>query len=196
MNLPWKGKSPGHMLVSGIVQIVLFGVLAWLCLQVLDGRYIEDDALLQEYEDGVRTAATIGLVITGLSVLVGAVRAVVGAIDLTPRRTVEGLVVRTERRRTGDFLPGPVQQLVYHRRNDASSHSRAHRRKHWLEVVVDTADGRSTLTVRPKIHRQAQTGQMVRMKVSPILGYVSSMELLGAVPPPDPAAHLTGSRDA
>lgn len=180
VRIPWKGTSPFRMIFRGVIQVGIFGFIGWYALQVRSGA-VEIDAGLDEYRNGIENAATAFLAIAAIAVAIGAIQLVVGILDATPRRTVEGVVASAGRRRSGDFLPRAAQQLWYRSRN-RSGQLREHRRRMWFELVIDTDGGRRHLTVRSKLTRQADPGAFVRAKVSPILGYVSSLEVVSTAP--------------
>lgn len=180
VRIPWRGTSPFRMIFRGASQVVIFGIIGFYALQVRTGELALDDGL-DEYRSGIEGAATAFLVIAGIAVVVGAIQLVVGILDASPRRTVEGVVASAGRRRSGDFLPQAAQHLWYRSRN-RSGQLREHRRRSWHELVIDTDGGRRHLTVRPKLTRQADPGAYIRAKVSPILGYVSSVEVVSTAP--------------
>jgi hypothetical protein len=184
-RMPWRGMHPGKLLVRGIVQVGFMGFVGVIALQVRTGA-IELDEGMAEYQSGIETAATVALIIAGISIVVGAVQVVVGVLDLTPRRSIEGVVVRAGSRRTGDSLPYGLQMLLF-RRRDSHGNRREHQRRYWNEIVLDTDSGRRVFTVRPRLVNQVRAGAFVRLKASPILGYVAKLEGVSTAPEGTPA---------
>jgi hypothetical protein len=199
---PAWGLHPFRALLSGLIQTAVFGGVAVAALLVWTGNAKAFSDL--ELEAGVviwvERAALVAMLVLGPLALYAAIEALLGLVDLFPRRTVEGLVLRARARRQGDWLPAPVQRVWYsgsgqHRHNRHSGASRwagvstnHHRRVvHWLAVD----DGHGSVVrahrVRPGVYGRAPQGARVRLRVSPLLGYVTQVELLAPPPRPDPA---------
>lgn len=137
-----------------------------------------------ELEPGTRDWVTLGgLVVAGLLlpvVLWAGSRAVLGLVDLIPRRTIEGVVVRKRLVRTGDWLPRPLQWLIWSGQDQQSGLPKEANRRRTRYVAVDDGHGRRVVAyaVRPTIFGSVSQGDTVWVRVSPRLGYVADVEVL------------------
>lgn len=168
---PWWGTSPYRLLGRGLVQGVILGVLGYGALGVLTGRY-EVPAELPVAAGTIRLVAILAVVLAALGLVYSLVRVVVGALDLVPRHTVEGVVLSVVERELGDTLPWPVRMLLRarERRQDHTTHRRTH-----LQLTLDTARGPKTWTIRGRFGQLAP-GRHVRVTATPLLGYVTRVE--------------------
>lgn len=168
---PWWGTSPFRLIARGLVQGVILGLLGHGALGVISGAD-EVPSDLPVEPGTIRLAAILAVVLAGLGLLYSLVRVVVGVLDLVPRHTVEGVVLDVVERELGDTLPWPVRMLLRarERRRDQTTHRRTH-----LQLVLDTADGPRTWTIRGRFGGVAQ-GQPVRVTATPLLGYVTRVE--------------------
>jgi hypothetical protein len=132
--------------------------------------------------------ATIVAVVAGSAAAYALVKLVIGLADLFPRRTIEGEVVRNRTYRTGHRLPKVLQWAMWSGRDQQGLNRERNRRtRHHLAVDDGSDDRVLAYEVREAIRREAPQGARVRMRVSPLLGYVSELTLLA--PPPRSAAH-------
>lgn len=178
---PWSGTSPGKLLSVGVVRLVLCGLLVWL-----SNRLATDEELAQLGDQLGQTGArppielfAIGLLIIGVIVgVLGLVRVVAGIIDLVSSREVSGVVVSLGDRQAFDVLPGRLVRWVLLRHRDHYDDDRdMHRYR--TELVVDTASGRRQWTIRKyRAVRDVRPGMSIRMRVTPIAGYVSKVQIL------------------
>lgn len=168
---PWWGSSPYRLLGRGLVQGVIGGVLGYGALGILTGRY-EVPTDLPVAPGTIRLVAIGALVLAGLGLLYSLVRVVVGALDLVPRLTVEGVVLGVVERELGDTLPWPVQVLL-RARERRRNHTQVRRTRR--QLTLDTAQGRQSWTVRHRFAHLAE-GQRVRLTATPLLGYVTRVE--------------------
>lgn len=177
---PWWGQAPSKLITRGVVQGALFGLLGYGCIQVLAGNVDLSDPALADHERWIDVVATVGLVLAGLAIVYSAIRIIVGAIDLTSRKTVEGVLVSARHRHLGDTLPGPVQWGLEMRRRQqarsASGYEYDQSRRTRLEIVVDTPHGPKSWNVRHKHFHESLVGQPIRLTASPLLGYVREVE--------------------
>lgn len=183
---PGWGQHPGRVAFEGLLRAVVFGVIAWFAVGVARA----DDELTSldpDQREWVSLGAVIVAILAAVAAAYGLVRLVIGVADLFPRRTVEGDVVRRRRFRSGHRLPRPLQWMVWSGRNDHGMRRDQNRRvRYHLAVDDGTDDSVLAYTVRSAIHSRAPQGAKVRMRVSPLLGYVSDLEMLA--PPPRSAA--------
>lgn len=179
---PWWGTSPVTLLLRGAVQGAVFALVAYGCLQVRAGELDLTGTGMEDKSDLIDRLALVGAALAGVGVLYGLLRVVIGVFDLFTRRSVEGTLVRAEERRTGDFLPPLVQQLWY-RGQDSSGQSRAIRRRRRYVVVVSTPDGLKSWNVSHRLFQRARAGEAVKMRISPLLGHVSSLDATGPTQP-------------
>ncbi|MEO6989872.1 MAG: hypothetical protein ABI239_14640 [Aquihabitans sp.] len=177
---PWWGQAPGTLIVRGVIQGAIFGLLSYGCIQVLAGNVDLTDPQVAEYERWIDLAATIGLVLAGLGIVYSAIRIVVGGLDVAGRKTVEGVLLSARQRHLGDVLPGPVKWgLEMRRRQQArrqGHYNDGHYRRTRLQIVVQTPDGPKSWNVRQKHFHEALIGQPIRLTATPLLGYVRNLE--------------------
>ena len=166
---PWPGRAPGGLLLRGVIQVGLAGVLIWYGLGLLrDGDISGMGDQLQALR-GLLVMMVIVVAFLGIS---GAAKLIVGAIDLVPRKQVAGRVVSVHDRKFGDILPEFVQHWLF-----AKRHSGLDRRQWRHEVVLNTPDGLRQWTVRSSRVRDGLVlDEHVVLSVSPIVGYVAKVE--------------------
>lgn len=112
------------------------------------------------------TIMIVGLVVVGI---IGALSAVIGFLDLVPRRTVSGTVVSLKDRKLLDVLPPLAQQLLFERNPNEIDKRRVR-----TEVVLSTHRGHQQWTVRKTaVLRELTIGASVALTVTPISGYVA-----------------------
>lgn len=168
---PWSGRAPLGLLVRGLLQVAVSAAVVWFAVAM--ARADEITTTAGELK-ALRNLAIVIVVAAVISGFVGAVKAVVGVIDLVPRTTVTGRVVSVRRRRLGDVLPGPAQRAIFDRRDIGTD-----RRRSRYEVVVNTPEGLRQWTVRSaRLRRGLHVDEHVRLTVSPIVGYVAQVESL------------------
>lgn len=170
---PWAGHSPWSLIVRGVIQ-------AGICVvfMVLGYRALQDESVL-----GAGTEAELGLLRNwmGLAFIAliaiaayGATQLIVGALDLVPRKKVTGTIISLRERQFLDFLPHFVLAMIFNRRNNSMGVEQRRRR---TEVVLDTPDGQKQWTVRShRTRRKLQSGGLVTLSVTPLAGYVASVE--------------------
>ena len=168
---PWSGRAPLGLLVRGLLQVAISAAVAWFAVAMMTSDEITTTA---DELTALRNLAIVILVAVVILGLIGAVKAVVGAVDLVRRRTVTGRVVSVRERRLGDVLPRPVQRALFDRRDTGTD-----RRRTRSEVVLNTPDGLRQWTVRrARLRRGLRVDEHVRLTVSPIMGYVAQVESL------------------
>jgi hypothetical protein len=188
---PGWGKAPWVALIGGAAQASLVGaVLYWAMLVARD-----DLEVLADLDPVVRQRVGLGaLVLAAVLVPVGAwcaVKAVLGLLDLFPRRTAEGLVVRARVRRRG-VRRRQVERLLSGSRARHGTSTQQPRPTYHLAVDDGTSDRLVTLRTTAAQHRSAPQGSRVRLRITPLLGHVRSVELLEQPPAGDAEAALGG----
>jgi hypothetical protein len=189
---PWWGQAPSKLLIGGLVRAGLFGLIIYGCWQVrygsVDLTEIDlADGSLEDHRSTIETAAVWVAAVAALLVAYNVIQVVIGAFDLFVRRNVDGQLLAAQERRTGDFLPGIVQHFWF-RSRDRSGMNRSVRRRRRYEVVIATSRGPKSWTVKLQDFSKVRSrhGARVRLRVSPLLGYVSRIAVLEA---PTPAEH-------
>lgn len=170
---PWSGHSPVSLIVHGLIQ-------AAVCIffLVLGIRASRDEAII-----AAGTQAELGMLRNWLAMAsialiaitaIGALRLVVGVLDLVPRKTYTGTVVSMRERRFLDFLPHFALELIFNRRGNTMG---VEQRKRRTEVVLATPNGDRQWTVRnSRLRRTIRVGETFRLTVTPLAGYVSAAE--------------------
>jgi hypothetical protein len=183
---PGWGRHPGKVALGALLQAVVYGAIAYFALNVARSES-QLDSLDDQQRRWVSLGATIIAVAAGVAAAYALLKLVIGLADLFPRHTIEGEVVRRRTFRTGHRLPKAVQWAAWSG-NDEHGMRRDHQRKTRHHLAVDDGSDDRVLAyeVRAEIAQQAPQGARVRIRVSPLLGYVSSLEVLS---PPPRAAH-------
>lgn len=165
---PWSGYAPWSLIIRGVIQgAVSVLILVFLIRGALS--QLEASASELEFLRGWVFFAIVGVSVV---LLIAVLRIVVGIIDLVPRSTVQGTVVSLRDRKTGDILPRLAQRAIFERNPNSID-----RRRERLELVLDTPDGVRQWTVRnTRLRQDLVTGSTVRITVSPLVGYVASVE--------------------
>lgn len=188
---PGWGERPISVTFSGLVRVVVFGLVAvggfYLASADLDLDAVTTASTLDD--DRRRLIGLIGLLVAVIAIAfaaAAALRLAMGLSDLFSKHTVEGEVVRQRNRPTGHWLPRPLQHLWYSSR-DEMGRRRENRRRQRRYLAIDTGDGDRirAFLVRPEIYRSVEQGATVRATVSPRLGYVST---IATVTSPRPSA--------
>lgn len=187
---PGWGQHPGKVALTGLIQAFVYGAIAYFALAVARSES-QLDTLDDEQRRWVSLGATIVAIVAGLAAAYALLKVVLGVADLIPRRTIEGEVVRRRTFRTGHRLPKLLQWAMWSGRDESGlSRDRQRRTRHHLAVDDGSDDRVLAREVRPEIAKQAPQGARVRIRVSPLLGYVSSIEVLS--PPARSAASEAG----
>lgn len=176
---PWWGESPSSLVFRGVIGLVVMGFIMYGCLQVLSGSFDLGDAGLAEQDDLVRTIALVVMALAGIGVIYNVVRVVVGVVDLTTRRTIDGIVIQVRRRYAGDVLPRWVQWgwRTYKRSRDPNGYyDEPGRIRH--ELTIDTDRGSRTLPIRPSLVNDLDQGARVRVTSTRFTSYVSRVARL------------------
>ncbi len=177
---PNWGDHPGRVLFEGVVQTAVFGVVGYVAFYIARAD-TELDTLTAQQRQWVGLGGLVVAILCAAAVAVGLLRVVLGVLDLFPRRTIEGEVIRRRVYRRGHRLPKPLQWLLWSGRDEhGMRRDQRRQRKYHLAVDDGSDDSVVAYTVRSSIHGQAPQGARVRMRVSPLLGYVASVELLQA----------------
>lgn len=178
---PGWGRHPAWMTVTGLLLGAVWGAIAYGAVWVANFSWRDD---VDEYytitarqERWISVGATVVAVFAFVWVAWMAMRFICGVTDLFRERTVEGELVRRRSRGGGE-------------NNTPSYH-----------LAIDTATATKPVDdtilayrVRPAIYQQTEQGARVRLVVTPLLGYVKSVETL--VPAPDVPSSMADSPDA
>ena len=174
---PGWGQHPGRVAFTGLVQAVVFGALAYFAFYVSRAES-ELDSLDEQQRRWVGLAALIIAIACATGVLAAVTRLVIGVADLFPRHTIEGEVVRRRTYKTGHRLPRIFQWAMYSGTDEHGMRRDINRRtKQHLAIDDGTDDRIVAYSVGPEIFRRAPQGARVRIRVSPLLGYVASLEI-------------------
>jgi hypothetical protein len=177
---PGWGQHPGRVAFTGLVQAVVFGALVYGAFYVARAES-ELDSLDEQQRRWVGLAALIIAIACATVVLAAVTRLVIGVADLFPRHTIEGEVVRRRTYKTGHRLPRIVQWAMYNGTDEHGMRRDINRRtKQHLAIDDGTDDQIVAYSVGPEIFRRASQGARVRIRVSPLLGYVASLEVTAA----------------
>ncbi len=164
---PWSGRSPLSLIIRGVIQVGICLFFAKLFLDLARGGEITMTA------DEARLVRGIGIMIVitlATLVVLGSAKILVGVLDLVPRSTFTGRVLSIRNRMYLDFLPNPVQRMIFER------NGRTDNRKWRTEVVLQTEDGMKQWTVRnAKFANLMRPGSIVTLTVSPLVGYVANV---------------------
>ncbi len=166
---PGWGRHPAWMAITGLVLAAIWGAIAYGAIWIANFSWRDD---FEEYytlddrqEHWISLGATAAAVFAIVCVAWMVMRFLGGCIDLFRERTVEGDLVRRRARGGGDDST-PTYYLA-----------------------VDTAsptgpvdDSIRAYRVRSGIYNQTAQGARVRLVVTPLLGYVKSVETLVAAP--------------
>jgi hypothetical protein len=187
---PGWGQHPGKVALTGLIQAFVYGAIAYFALSVARSES-QLDTLDDEQRRWVNLGATIIAIVAGLAAAYALLKVVIGVADLFPRRTIEGEVVRRRTFRTGHRLPKVLQWAMWSGRGQ-NGMRRDHQRRTRHHLAVDDGSDDRVLAreVRAEIAKQAPQGSRVRIRVSPLLGYVSNIEVLS--PPARSAASEPG----
>jgi hypothetical protein len=178
---PGWGRHPAWMAVTGLFLAAVWSAVAYGAIWVADVKWRSD---VDEYytvtarqERWITLGATAVAVFAIVWVAWMVMRFLCGCTDLFRQRIVEGDLVRRRERGGGD--------------DNAPTY--------YLAVDAATATNRVDDTilayrVRSGIYHQTAQGSRVRLVVTPLLGYVKSVETL--VPAPDRPASMADSPDA
>jgi hypothetical protein len=170
---PGWGKHPVLVALQSLFIGALFGALAWAGWNVANATW------KQHYEDYVEVTAdqerwlnlgAIAVAVLAVAVVAHAlVRFVFGCADMFRRRTVEGELVRAR-----VFGGGDDSEPSHHLAIDTATASTRS-----ADGDVDTI---LAYKVRSRIYHAVDQGARVRAQVSPLLGYVASIETLVPAP--------------
>lgn len=175
---PGWGRHPGRVAFAGLVQAFVFGAFAYGAFYVSRAES-ELDSLDEQQRRWVGLAALVVAIVCAVVVLSAVMRLVIGVADLVPRRTIEGEVVRRRTYRTGHRLPRVFQWAMYSGTDEHGMSRDMNRRTRQHLAIDDGTDDRIVAySVGPEIFRRASQGARVRVRVSPLLGYVATLEVL------------------
>ena len=180
---PGWGQHPGSVAFTGLIRAVGFGLLAAAGWYVA-GAETELETLSADQRQWVGLGGLVVAVLAAAACLYGVVLVVLGLLDLFPRRTVEGEVVRRRIYRSGHRLPRVVQWAIWSGKDQQGlDRDLSRRTRHHLAVDPGDVDRIVAHTVTSSIYGSAPQGAVVRMRVSPLLGYVSSLDVVQAPRP-------------
>jgi hypothetical protein len=180
---PGWGRHPAWMAVTGLVLGAIWAVVAYAAIWVADFSWQEDVeeyvTITQRHENWIGLGATVAAVIALAFAVAMAARFVFGCADLFRKRTIEGELVR-RRKRGGSDDSEPTYHLA-------------------IDTATATTGGDDAILayrVRPAIYQSVAQGARVRLVVTPLLGYVSSIETLVPAPTVPSIADSPDAADA
>lgn len=178
--VPGWGQHPLRVLLESLLRAGIAGALSYGAFQVAGVELDEDTvALTPEQQQWLSLGAMVVAVALAAVAAYNLGRALLGAADLLPRRTVEGELVRKRELATGHRLPKIVQLALWAGR-DEHGIERDRRRRRRLHLAIDdgTDERIVAVEVRRAVFDSVAQGARVRARVSPRLGYVASLEVL------------------
>ncbi|MDH3754726.1 MAG: DUF2207 domain-containing protein [Acidimicrobiia bacterium] len=187
---PGWGRNPWSVAFTGLGQGAIAGLIGYWGL-----RFAREAVDVSDLPEGAQTwLPVIGLAVAVLALpilLWSAAKVVMGVLDIVPRSTIEGELVRKREFVSGHRLPRALQRIMSSG-GDGHGMSRDHDRRTRWHVAID--DGRSDRIVAHQVRRElfagVRQGGRVRATFSPLLGYVVGLEQL--TPPPGSEAPVPG----
>jgi hypothetical protein len=166
---PGWGRHPAWMAVTGLFLGAIWAAVAYAAIWVANLSWRDD---VDEYvtitarqENWISLGATIAAVLALACAVAMTIRFLFGCADLFRKRTVEGELVR-RRARGGGEDSTPTYHLA-------------------IDTATSTRPGDDAILayrVRPGIYQGVAQGARVRLVVTPLLGYVSSIETIVPAP--------------
>lgn len=176
--VPGWGQHPLRVLLESLLRAGIAGALSYGAFQVAGVELDEDTvALTPEQQQWLSLGAMVVAVALAAVAAYNLGRALLGAADLLPRRTVEGELVRKRELATGHRLPKIVQLALWAGRDEHGIERDRRRRLH-LAIDDGTDERIVAVEVRRAVFDSVAQGARVRARVSPRLGYVASLEVL------------------
>ncbi len=189
---PGWGMHPALVVLQSVFTIAVLGAVVWVAWNIAEGswtRHYEDVVTItSEQERWLNLGAMVMVVVPALVIVHALARFLCGCADLFRRRTVEGEVVRA--RAFGGSDDSPPR---YHLAIDTATPSSAASPLPAL-ATGRAADSILAFKVRSSIYHQTEQGARVRIRVSPLLGYVASIETVAAAPEHVRALSATASK--
>ena len=165
---PWSGHSPASLILRGAIHVALCVFFLVLAVR-FSGETLT--AATAEELGMIRHLGTLAVIALVVLAMIGALRILIGVLDLVPRRTYTGVVISVRERRLGDVLPIFVQRMIFERRGRTLE-----QRRYRTEVVLETTVGTKQWTLRSYAKARAfRQGSRVRVKVTPLAGYVAEV---------------------
>ena len=173
---PAWGVAPWTAAITGAIQSAFLGVAAWVGLQFAREE-LDVSSLPDRAQEWLPVAGLAAFGMAAAALVFTLVKTALGLLDLLPRRTIEGEVVRRREYQSGHRLPKIVQWMRYSGR-DQSGMQRSYRRRTRFHLAIDDGSDDRILAhqVRPQLFGSVRQGSRVRVKVTPLLGYVSQIE--------------------
>lgn len=179
---PGWGLAPWTAAIGGAVQSLFLGAAAWVGLSLARESW-DTSSLPDGFRDWLPVIGLIGATLALTALVWTATKTLFGLVDLVPRRTIEGELVRRREFRSGHRLPRPVQWMMWSGRDEHGMRRDLNRRTRYHLAVDDGSSARIiAYRARPEVFRRARQGARVALRVSPRLGYVSELDELA--PPP------------
>lgn len=170
---PGWGRHPFLVAFTSLLTGAVFGALAWVGWNVANAtwkQHYEEYVTITPAQEGWINLGAIAVAVVAMAVVAHAlVRFLFGCADLFRRRPVEGDIVRARR-----FGGSDDSEPTYHLAIDTAS-PQSPRSPGTIDTIV-------AFKVRPAIYHQVTQGARVRAQVSPLLGYVTSIETLVPAP--------------
>lgn len=185
---PGWGTAPWSAALAGAVQSGFLGIVVWVGLRFAREEF-DLSSSPQSWQDWLPLIGSVAAAVAAAGFVWTAAKALCGVLDLVPRRTVEGELVRRREYRSGHRLPKVLQWMLWSGRDQSGQRRNAGRRVRYHLAIDDGSDDRIVaFEVRPAIFGRARQGAKVRALVTPLLGYVT--ELTETSPPPAPEAQV------
>lgn len=169
---PGWGRHPLLVVFTGLLTAGIFGLLAWAAWNVADGAWEQHYTDYVEFtpeQEGWINLGAIAVVVLAVTVAAHAtLRLLCGCADVFRRRTVEGELVRARQ-----FGGGDDSEPSYHLAVDPATEQAG--RSAAIDRIL-------AYRVRRSIYYEVSQGARVRVVVSPLLGYVTSIETLVPAP--------------
>lgn len=183
---PWWGRSPVWLIVSAAISFVLIGIIMYYLLQYRAESAGDEDSFLDaSFELGWFDIGVMSIIFALLALwaIVSALKVGVAVFDLMFTATVEGLVVSVRRHQVSDILPPVLRNGFYifrNFRNRGNYHYHQTERGRLLLTLHTDTKGPRNWPMRYKLRSRLPSGGRVRIRVTPLTGYIRSVEVLSA----------------
>jgi hypothetical protein len=180
---PGWGRHPVKLAILGLFAGAVWGAIAYGAFWVADASWRSDVDDYYTITDQQQEWITLGAAVLGVFAFAlacwFALRFLLGCVDAFRTRTVEGELVRRRSRGGGDD-----STPTYHLAIDTST------------ATAPVDDTILAYRARSQIYHQTAQGSRVRIVVTPMFGYVKSVETLVAAPTLPTMADSPGAIDA
>lgn len=181
---PWWGRSPVRLIISAAISFILIGIIIYYLLQYRADRAGSGDSFLDAaFELGSFEVGVMSLIFALLALwaAIGTIQVAVAVFDLMFTTTVEGLVVSVRRHQVSDVLPPILRNGFYIFRNFRNRRNYQYRqteRGRLLVTLHTDSKGPRNWPMHYKVRSRLPRGGRVRIRVTPLTGYIRSVEVL------------------